>query len=227
MGLSDYFGRFWFAAEPVFGIVMTLCFLGILKNEALYAYPPVLVDRVVAMVIGAAISCCIAWGIVDGIFYAWENHTVAGRKNLTIDYAKGQAQRAESLKMVEEDLQDTYVDLLDEDEKKGIYERVVSSLAKVESKEKVPLKDDFMTIFLDFCLNFGACLVIILPLALLQNYMPIPTLVTLGMLIAIIMMFLFGVWIETRKSWKLKIKKGVSYAILGVIITILTYILGG
>ena len=227
MGLSDYFGRFWFAAEPVFGIVMTLCFLGILKNEALYTYPPVLVDRIVTMVIGAAISCCIAWGIVDGIFYAWENHSLAARKNLTINYSKGQAERAESLKMVEEDLQDTYVDFLNEDEKKSIYEKVVSNLAKVESKEKVPIKDDFMTIFLDFCLNFGACLVIILPLALLQNWVAIPTLVTLGMLIAIIMMFFFGIWIETRKSWKLKVRKGILYAVLGVIITILTYILGG
>ena len=227
MGLSDYFGRFWFAAEPVFGIVMTLCFLGILKNEALYSYPPVLVDRIVAMVVGAAISCCIAWGVVDGIFYAWENHSIAGRKNLTIDYAKGQTQKAESLKMVEEDLQDTYVDLLNEDEKKGIYEKVVANLAKVESREKVAVKDDFMTIFLDFCLNTGACLVIILPLGLLQNWVAVPDLVTLGMIIAIIMMFFFGIWIETRKSWKLKIRKGAMYAILGVIITLLTWVLGG
>jgi hypothetical protein len=78
LGLSDYFGRFWFAAEPIFGVVMTLVFLGILRNQALYAYPALL-DRVAAMVVGAAISCCIAWGIVDGFFYAWENHALATR----------------------------------------------------------------------------------------------------------------------------------------------------
>ena len=32
--------------------------------------------------------------------------------------------------MVEEDLQDAYIDLLDEDEKKTIYENVVANLSK-------------------------------------------------------------------------------------------------
>ena len=63
MGLSDYFGRFWFASEPVFGIVMTLCFLAILRNQALYAFPT-LIDRAARYVVTAAITCCIAWGIV-------------------------------------------------------------------------------------------------------------------------------------------------------------------
>lgn len=116
MGLSDYFGRFWFAAEPVFGIVMTLCFLAILRNQALYAYP-LLLEKATVLVIGAAITCCIAWGIVDGIFYAWENHSIAARKNIAANYAKDEKQREKSLEMVEEDLEDTYVDFLTEAEK--------------------------------------------------------------------------------------------------------------
>ena len=226
MGLSDYFGRFWFAAEPVFGIVMTLCFLAILRNEALYAYP-ILLDHITTMVIGAAISCCVAWGIVDGIFYAWENHSLAERKNLTVDYAKSQEKRDASFKMVEEDLQDTYVDLLNEDEKKTLYEKVIANLAKTEDKERVPVKDDFMTIFLDFCLNVSASLVIILPFVLLRNVMEVPQLLNLSFVIAIILMFIIGAWIETRKSRWLKVKKGISYAVLGVIIALLTFVLGG
>jgi hypothetical protein len=228
MALSDYFGRFWFAAEPIFGVVMTLCFLGILSNPALNDYP-IIADKLAVMVIGAALSCCIAWGIVDGIFYAWENHAVAARKNLTMTYAKGKEQRNESLKMVEEDLEDTYVDLLNEDEKKSIYDKVVTSLAKAESKEKTSYKDDAITIFLDFCLNAGACLVIILPLILLRNVstLGLDVLVHVGMIIAILLLFFIGMWTETRKGLKIKVRKGIMYAILGVIITILTWILGG
>ena len=226
MGLSDYFGRFWFASEPVFGIIMTLCFLAILRNQALYAYP-LLVDKAAAYVVTAAITCCIAWGIVDGIFYAWENHHLAARKNQITNYAKGLKQSDVSLKMVEEDLQDTYIDVLSEDEKKTIYENVVANLSKAESKEKVPIKDDIITIILDMSLNLGACLVIIIPLLLLRNVLGILQLLNLAVIIAVILMFIIGVWTETRKGLLIKAWKGTLYSILGIIITLLTYILGG
>ena len=226
MGLSDYFGRFWFAAEPVFGIVMTLCFLAILRNQALYAYP-LLLERATVLVIGAAISCCIAWGIVDGIFYAWENHHLTARKNLAANYAKNEKQREKSLKMVEEDLQDTYVDLLTDDEKNNLYEKVIANLSQSTSKEKSPIKDDIITIILDMGLNLGACLVIIFPLILLQNVLAISQLVNLAVVIAIVLMFFIGAWTETRKGVWIRARKGIIYAILGVAITVLTYVLGG
>ncbi len=226
MGLSDYFGRFWFAAEPIFGVVMTLCFLAILRNQALYAYPALL-DRAAALVVVAAISCCIAWGIVDGFFYVFENHDLTARKNLIANYAKGQKQTDISLKMVEADLEDTHVNVLDEDEKKKLYEKIVANYSKAKSKEKVPTKDSVITIFLDMCLNLGACLVIIFPLILLRNVLAIPQLLNLAVVIAIVLMFIIGFWTETRKSLLVKARKGIIYALLGIFITVLTYVLGG
>ncbi len=226
MGFSDYFGRFWFAAEPVFGIVMTLVFLGALRNQILYSNP-ILLERVITFVFSAAISCCIAWGIVDGIFYAWENHALVTRRNLIADYAKDHKQKDESLKLVKEELQDTSVNLLNENDKNRIYEIVINNVGEVEEKERVPLKDDIMTVFLDFCLNFGACIVIILPLILLRNVLDVRELVSAAVLIAIVLMFVIGVWTETRKGLKLKVKKGFTYSALGIIITLLTYFLGG
>jgi len=226
MGLSKYFGRFWFAAEPVFGVVMTLCFLGILRNEMLLS-DPVLLDKIMTMVIGAAISCCIAWGVVDGIFYVWENHSLIQRKNIIINYAKKQNKRTESHRMVRQDLQDTYVELLSNDEKESIYEKVVTNLAGTKSKAKISIKDDLITIFLDFCLNFGACLLILLPFFFLRNIIGVPQMLNLSVLSAVVLLFIIGVWFETRKSLFFKIRKGLSYSVLGIIITILTYCLGG
>jgi hypothetical protein len=226
MVFSDYFGRFWFAAEPIFGVIMTLVFLGILRNEALYAYPQ-LVDQVATAVIAAAISCCIAWGIVDGIFYAWENHALATRKNLIASYAKDETQRGKGLEMIAEDLEDGYVSVLDDDQKSSIHNMVLVNLSKSSMKEKVPIKNDFVTIFLDMSLNLGACLVIVIPLILLRNIIPLPYLVNVAVIIAVVLLFIIGVWVETQKSWRNKIRKGVLYAILGVIITALTWVLGG
>jgi hypothetical protein len=226
MGLSDYFGRFWFAAEPVFGIVMTLCFLAVLRNQALYAYPNLL-DRVIVMVVAAAISCCIAWGIVDGIFYAWENHHLAARKWQVTNYAKDPNQKTESSKMIEEDLQDTYVDSLDAEDKKNIYDKIVTKLSAVETRERTPIKDDVITVVLDMGLNVGACLAIIIPLVLLRNVFGIGTLLNLSVVIAIALMFIIGAWTETRKNFAFKVRKGILYAVLGILITLLTYFLGG
>ncbi len=226
MGFSDYFGRFWFAAEPIFGVVMTLCFLAILRNQALYAHPALL-DRAAAYVVAAAITCCIAWGIVDGFFYVFENHDLTDRTNLIANYAKDQKQTDMSLKMVEEDLQDTHVNVLDEDEKKKLYEKIVSNYSEIKSKEKVPTKDSIITIFLDMCLNLGACLVIIFPLILLRNVLAIPQLLNLAVVIAIVLMFIIGFWTETRKGLLIKARKGIIYSILGIFITVLTYVLGG
>ena len=104
---------------------------------------------------------------------------------------------------------------------------VLTNLSKSAVKERVPIKDDFMTIFLDMCLNLGACLVIILPLILLRNTIALPNLVNVAVVTAVILLFIIGVWVETQKSWRMKIRKGALYAILGLIITILTWFLGG
>jgi VIT1/CCC1 family predicted Fe2+/Mn2+ transporter len=226
MGFSDYFGRFWFAAEPIFGVVMTLVFLGILRNEALYAYPQLL-DRVVVAVIEAALSCCIAWGIVDGIFYAWENHSISSRRNLIASYAKDEKQRDKGLGMIAEDLEDSHVSILNDEQKAEIQNMVLSNLSENETKERVPLKDDFMTILLDMGLNLGASLVIMLPIILLRSVIALPESLNIAVITAVILLFLIGVWVETRKSWRFRIRTGTLYAVLGVVISLLTWLLGG
>ena len=133
MVFSDYFGRFWFAAEPIFGVIMTLVFLGILRNQAIYAYPN-LIDEIATAVIAAAITCCIAWGVVDGIFYAWENHATAARKNLIANYAKDETQRTKSLEMIAEDLEDSHVSLLDDEQKSSVNNMVLANLSEKCSK---------------------------------------------------------------------------------------------
>jgi len=223
---SEYFGRFWFAAEPIFGIVMTLVFLGILRNEALYAYPK-LINTIVTAVLAGAISCCIAWGAVDGIFYAWENHSIAARKNIIASYAKDEKARSKGLEMIAEDLEDSHVSILNDDQKSSIQNMIIANLSNTTVKERVSWKDDLVTIFLDIGLNLGACLVIIFPLILLRNVIALPNLVDVAVIVACGLMFLIGVWIETRRSWRLKLRKGTLYAVLGLIITLLTWFLGG
>ncbi|MCW4029146.1 MAG: hypothetical protein NWE92_05815 [Candidatus Bathyarchaeota archaeon] len=205
---------------------MTLVFLGILNNDAIYTYPELL-DKVVNAVILSAISCCIAWGVVDGIFYAWEQHSLVSRKNLITSYTKNDALKSEGLEMIAEDLEDGYVSILDDTEKSSVGAMVFKRMADYAKKERVPVKDDLATIFLDMGLNLGACLIILLPLILLRNVVAVYDLVNVSFITAIVLMFIIGVWVETRKSWRFKIRKGGLYAMLGFLITLLTWFLGG
>ena len=54
MGLADYLGRFWYSSEPMFGVIMVVCFTSVLR-----AYPDV-ADQVIGNVLLSALFCCIA-----------------------------------------------------------------------------------------------------------------------------------------------------------------------
>jgi membrane protein YdbS with pleckstrin-like domain len=104
---------------------------------------------------------------------------------------------------------------------------VLENLSNSTAKEKVPIKDDLITIIADMGLNLGACIVILLPLILLRNVIPLPDSLNIAVVTAVFLLFIIGLWVETQKGWRFKLRKGALYAVLGVIITLLTWVLGG
>ncbi|HMK16433.1 MAG TPA: hypothetical protein VK450_05890, partial [Methanomicrobiales archaeon] len=53
---------------------MVVCFTSLLR-----AYPGV-AEQILGTILLSALFCCIAWGLVDGIFYAWEAHYEMDKK---------------------------------------------------------------------------------------------------------------------------------------------------
>jgi len=108
MGLSDYLGRFWYSSEPMFGVIMVICFTSILRTNAVFA------EEALWRVVNAALACCIAWGLVDGIFYAWELH-YDRRKIETLASLSKLPDGVESARsLLEEDLKGTVIGSLDD-----------------------------------------------------------------------------------------------------------------
>ena len=62
MAVSDYLGRFWFSAEPMFGVIMVVCFTSLFRLNS------DIPDDIVDIVLQSALACCFAWGLVDGVF---------------------------------------------------------------------------------------------------------------------------------------------------------------
>jgi hypothetical protein len=98
MGLADYLGRFWYSSEPMFGVIMVVCFTSVLR-----AYPQV-AEQVVDIVLLSALFCCIAWGLVDGVFYAWEAHYELDKKKKLQALVQAPAGSKKARELVEDDL---------------------------------------------------------------------------------------------------------------------------
>jgi hypothetical protein len=224
LGLSDYFGRFWFSSEPIFGIIMTLAMSATLRNPAIWG-SPIITKVAIIYVIISSIGFCLIWGFADGLFYVFENYHTTKRKNAMIDYAKSEEKRNLSHDMVKEDLEDSIFNVANEEAKKQIYDNVVANLAKSEREKHPSYKESVVTILIDMSLNGGAALLILVPIILSWFGLYIQTALYLSWITAIVIMFLIGLWVEESPVLAKKLKYGLYYAGLALFVLVLIYIL--
>jgi VIT1/CCC1 family predicted Fe2+/Mn2+ transporter len=216
LAVSDYLGRFWFSAEPMFGVVMVVCFTSVIRAN------PTFFDRYLDVILESALACCIAWGLVDGIFYAWEAHYEAKKKNLMIRQAK-QAVDGPVTSDVDGAFDDSLADYLDEAERKNLVQNVSTKLAAA-AEVKVPLKQDLITIGAALVLVVGAAIVVIVPFYLIDDVLQA---LLVSNVLGIALLFFMGVWREQSKKIGKKLITGSVTALLALIITLVTVALGG
>jgi len=216
MAVSDYLGKFWFSAEPMFGVVMVVCFTSVIRAN------PTLIDPFINIILESALACCIAWGLVDGIFYSWEAHYEAKKKNLMIRGAK-QALDGPTVSDVDGAFDESLADYLDESERKELVEKVNVKLATAE-EVKVPLKQDLITIGLAIALVVGSAIVVIIPFYLIDDTLQA---LAVSNIAGIALLFIIGVWREESKRISKKLATGLGTAFLALIITVVTVALGG
>jgi hypothetical protein len=201
----------------MFGVIMVVCFTSVLR-----AYPG-LAEQVIGKVLLSALFCCIAWGLVDGIFYAWEAHyELDKKKKLQAQvYAAAGSEKAQGL--IEDDLGDTVVDLLDEGDKEQIYQIVQKSVPGVDLG-KVSLKEDILTVAIAFGLVVGSSIIVILPFFM---FSPVMNALKISNITGIFLLFFMGYWREEDRRISKKLITGGVTAFVAFIITVVTIILGG
>jgi hypothetical protein len=224
LGFSDYFGRFWFSSEPIFGVIMTLAMTASLRNPVIWG-SKIITDMAILYVTLSSMGFCLIWGFVDGLFYVLENYHIAKRKNDMIDYAKSEKKRSLSFDMVEEDLEDSVFKLVNEADKKKICDNVVANLAQSEHEPHPPHKESVATILIDMGLNGGAALLILVPIFLSWFGLYIQTALYLSWITAVVLMFVIGLWVEESRVVSKKLKYGLYYAALALLILVLVIIL--
>jgi hypothetical protein len=224
LGLSDYFGRFWFSSEPIFAVIMTLALTATLRNPLIWG-SQIVTNIAIIYVIVSSIGFCLIWGFADGLFYVFENYHTVKRKNDMIDYAKSEENRSLSRNMVKEDLEETVFSVTNDEDKQKMYDNVVANLAQSEHETHPPYKESATTILVDMGLNGGAALVILVPIILSWFGLFIQTALYLSWIIAVVLMFAIGLWVEESPVFAKKLKYGLYYAALALFILALVTIL--
>ena len=217
MGFADYLGRFWYSSEPMFGVIMVVCFTSVLR-----AFPDA-TDKVVETILVSALFCCIAWGLVDGIFYAWEAHYLLEKKKKLQAWVQAPKDPKKGRELVEDDLGDTIVDLMDEKDKEQIYQIVEKNVPGVDLGH-VSIKEDIITVAIAFGLVVGSSIIVILPFLW---FSPVTTALKISNITGILLLFIMGYWREEDKRTSKKLITGGFTALVALIITLVTVYLGG
>jgi VIT1/CCC1 family predicted Fe2+/Mn2+ transporter len=218
MGLADYLGRFWYSSEPMFGVIMVVCFTSVLR-----AFPDAS-DQVVRTILISALFCCIAWGLVDGIFYAWEAHyELEKKKKLQVQAHKAQGDAKNARELVEDDLGDTIVDLMDEKDKEQIYQIIEKNVFGVDLGS-VSIKEDILTVLIAFSLVVGSSIIVMLPFLWIS---PATAALKVSNIAGILLLFVMGFWREEDTRFTKKLITGGFTALIALIITLVTVYLGG
>jgi hypothetical protein len=217
MGLADYLGRFWYSSEPMFGVIMVVCFTSVLR-----AFPDA-ADKIVGTILLSALFCCIAWGLVDGIFYAWEAHYELDKKKKLLAQVQALNDPKDAREIVEDHLGDTIVDLMDEKDKEQIYQIVEKNVSGI-NLGRVSMKEDIVTVLIAFGLVVGSSIIVMVPFLL---FSPVMTALVISNITGILLLFIMGYWREEDKRITKKLITGGLTAFVALIITVVTVALGG
>jgi VIT1/CCC1 family predicted Fe2+/Mn2+ transporter len=200
----------------MFGVIMVICFTSILRPEReLNAF---FVDKVIA----AALACCLAWGLVDGIFYVWEGHYDQKRRIATVQALK-EGRNEEGIAMVAQTMEDTYLDTLDDEERERTLKAIAGRLAS-SPVESIPLKQDLATMAATFILVVGTAVFVLLPFYLIQD---VSTALAISNVLCISVLFGLGYWRSQYRRSVQRAATGLITAVVGIIITAVTVLLGG
>lgn len=218
MALADYIGRYWAGAEVMYGVIIAMTFTSVLRNA------PADFELVTITIVYAALFCCIAWGIADGLFYVWERRYIIGQENEIIRLSKSGTEKESAISLIEEELDDTIIRTIPPDHRLEIYQKFAQYLSGVDTREKMSSHDAMTIILGTFMLSAGAGLIVVLPFFVIQN---VEQALNLSNVLGIVLLFGVGYFRALDKNFFSKVMYGFISSLIGIIIAGITIVLGG
>lgn len=218
MALADYIGKYWAGAEVMYGVIIAMTFTSVLRG-----YPGIF-EFVVQRVTMTALFCCIAWGIADGLFYLWERNYIIRQENTTIELSRTAQQKESALALIREQLDDTILRNISRDDRSRLYEKLSHDLSGVDGRRKVSLREAVEIVLGTFLLSAGAGAIVVLPFFVIDS---VGQAVMISNLAGILLLFGAGYFRALSRDLFTRMLYGVGSSSIGIIIAVLTIVLGG
>lgn len=201
-------------SEVLFGLIMVLTFTGAISVAS---------DGrdAVRELLWAALGCNLAWGLVDAIMYLMSVLLERGHVLTVIHKLKRSTDKAKSAALLKDEISPAFGELLTQEELASLAERIQQVPAP--STKNLLTAGDFVSGLQIFILVFTCTLPIALPFAFiseLQMAMRVSNGIALGMLGV-------GGFILAGYAGFNRWLTAISYAVIGVLLVLLTMALGG
>lgn len=218
MGLADYIGTYWAGAEVIYGVIIAMTFTSILRG-----YPAVF-EFVLQKTIFAALFCCMAWGIADGLFYLWERNYIIRQENRIIQFSKSVQEKESALPLIEEQLDDTILRNIPRENRLQLYEKLTQFLSGVDNRKKLSSYEAITIVAGTFLLSAGAGVFIVTPFFVIDN---VEQALKISNLVGILLLFLVGYFRALDQNFFSKVIYGFGSSLIGIVIAGITILLGG
>ena len=175
------------------------------------------------IIIFAVLGCNIAWGVVDGIMYVFNNLLERGRLSKFVSYVKSYNPE-KTIPIVENEIESSIFSSLDHEEKKRLSAELLKSISKVQPKKAHITRDDVFGAFASFLLVFASGFIVVVPFFFLPNNVYLA--LKLSNLASIIILFTVGYqW--AKYTDRNKIRTGAGMVLIGFVVAAVTILLGG
>jgi hypothetical protein len=218
MRLSDYIGKYWAGAEVMYGVIIAMSFTSVLRGQQS------ILELAIYTTITAALFCCIAWGIADGLFYSWERRYIIRQENKIIQFSQSAQETESAVSLIGEQLDDTILRNISEDNRNQLYQKLTEYLSKVDVKESVSWRQTLTIVGGTFLLSTGAGLIVVLPFLMMGN---VEHALYVSNMLGIFLLFGAGYFRSLERTFIAKIASAFGSAFIGIIITVATIVLGG
>ena len=218
MNLADYIGRYWAGAEAIYAVIIAMTFTSVLRGYA------AIDEAAYWEIIYPALFCCMAWGIADGLFYAWERRYNIRMENKIIDLSRPGQDRDEAISLIREQLDDTILRNINYEKRTELYRNLMNHLDEVGAKRTPSRWDALAIISATFAISTAAGLAVVAPFFLVEK---LKTALDISNMLGICLLFIIGYHRAYEKSASARMIIGLGTAVIGIVIAAVTILLGG
>jgi VIT1/CCC1 family predicted Fe2+/Mn2+ transporter len=181
-------------------------------------------DATYLHVVYSALFCCIAWGVADGSFYVWERKYNIKTENEIIDLSKSEQKRDAAIPLIQEELDDTILRNVDSEKRIELYQVLLRYLSVCGQKKTVSTRDSLNIVLGTLLVSTAAGVIVVLPFFLIGD---LSFALDISNWLGISLLFIIGYYRTNERNLSGRVRSSFGTAIIGIVIAVITILLGG